>query len=63
MLKNVASLQIQKVATFNSGRKKSMKFQTNHSDITNNSHRIFFDALVYSYYFIIAPPPLYTPLN
>jgi len=37
-------IQIQKVATFNSDRKrlKLIQFHTNHSDITNNSHRLFF---------------------
>ena len=32
---------------------KSFQFQTNHSDITNNSHRLFFDAFVNIWYFII----------
>ena len=46
--KTVGFIQIQKVATFNSDRKKkSKKFQTNHSDITNNSHRLFFDAFLF----------------
>ncbi len=48
MPKNVASIQNLKVATFISDRKKSTKFQTNHSDITKNGHRLFFDAFVYS---------------
>ena len=52
MLKNVASIQIQKVATFNSDRKIINLIPKNQSDITNNSHRLFFDAFVYSSYFI-----------
>ena len=47
-MKNVAFIQIQKFATFNSDRKKIILFQTNHSDITTNSHWYFFDAFVYS---------------
>ena len=46
--KNVVSIQIQKDATFNSIVNKSIKFQTNYSDITNNSHRLFYDAFVNS---------------
>ena len=49
MLENVASIQIQKVVTFNLDRKiinlipnKSFRY------ITNISHRLFFDAFVYS---------------
>ena len=38
MLKNTASIQIKKVATFNSDGKKSIQFQTIHSDITVNNH-------------------------
>ena len=34
-------------------KKKSILFQTNHSDITNNSHRLFFDAFINSWYFIM----------
>ena len=36
MIKNVASIHIQKVATFNSDRK-----------IINSKHRLFFEAFVY----------------
>ena len=43
MLKNVAFIKIQKAATFNSVRKL-----INYSDITNISHRLFFDSFVYS---------------
>ena len=46
MLENVASIQIQKVETFNSDRKIS-NLILDHSD-TNNSHRLFFDAFVSS---------------
>jgi len=33
--------------------KNSTKSQTNHSDIRTYSHRLFFDAFLYSWYFII----------
>ena len=39
MLKNVAPIQIQKAATFNSDHKQKIYFQTKHLDITNNNHR------------------------
>ena len=40
MPKHVAQTQIQKVAIFDSDRKtKTIKFQTNHSDITTYNHR------------------------
>ena len=48
MLKNAASIQIKKVATFNSDRKKIYLIPKNHSDITTNKHRLFFDTFVYS---------------
>ena len=38
--KNVVSIQIQKIAIFNSDRKKSILFKTNHSDITTYNHLI-----------------------
>ena len=47
MVKNVASVQIQKVATFNSDR-KIIHLIPKKLDITNNSHRLFFDAFVFS---------------
>ena len=53
MLKNVASIQIQKVVTFNSDRKIINLIPKNHSDITTNRNRLFFDAFVYSEYFKI----------
>ena len=46
MLKNVAFIQIQKVAIFDSDRKKINLIQTNHSDIKTN--RLFLDAFVNS---------------
>ena len=47
--KNVASIQIQKDATFNSDCKQINLIPINHSDITNNRRRLFFDAFVYSW--------------
>ena len=47
MLKNVAFIQIQKDATFNSDRKKNQFNSIQISDITNNSHRLFFDAFLF----------------
>ena len=47
MLKNVAFILIQKEATFNSDRKQINIIPKNHSNITNNSHRLFFDAFAY----------------
>ena len=46
MLKNEATIQIQKFATFNSDRKIINLTYTNHSDITTNNLRLFFDAFV-----------------
>jgi len=46
------SKQIKKDATFNSDRKQINLIPKNHSDITKNSHRLFFDAFVNSWYFI-----------
>ena len=37
-----------KLAKFNSDRKKSIFFQTNHSDITTNNHQQFFEAFACS---------------
>jgi len=50
--KNVVSIRIQKDATFNSDRKQ-INLIPNHSEITNNSQRLFFEAFVNSWYFII----------
>ena len=47
-MKNEASIQIQKDATFNSDRKIINLILKNHSDITTNSHPLFFDAFEYS---------------
>ena len=41
----IASIKIQKVATFNSDRKKSIYFPTNHSDITTNNHRTIHECV------------------
>ena len=50
MLKNEASMKIQKVATFNLDRKIiNLIPKINHSDMTTNSHRLFFDAFVHSW--------------
>ena len=48
--KKVESIQIEKVAT-NDSNHKNINLISNHSDITNNSHRLFFDAFVNSCYF------------
>ena len=50
--KNVVSIRIQKDATFNSDRKQ-INLIPNHSEITNNSQRLFFEAFVNNWYFII----------
>ena len=41
------TIQIQKVAIFNSDRKKINLDQINHLDIKTYSHRLFFDAILY----------------
>ena len=41
-------IQIQKIATYDLDRKKSISFQTNHSDITTYSHRLSFATFLYS---------------
>ena len=46
MLKNVASIQIQKVATFDSDRKINNLIPNKSFRYYN--HRLFFDAFVYS---------------
>ena len=48
--KKVESIQIEKVATDDSNH-KNINLISNHSDITNNSHRLIFDAFVNSCYF------------
>ena len=45
-LKNeIASIQIPKISTLNLDRKKSIYFQTNHSDITTNNHRTIYECV------------------
>ena len=51
--KNVVSIQIQKDATFNSDRKQINLIPNKSFKITNNSQRLFFEAFVNSWYFII----------
>ena len=46
--KNAASIQIRKVATFNSDRKIINLIPNKSLDITNNSYRFFFEAFVLS---------------
>ena len=51
---HIASIQIRTVAIFNWDLEKSINSkQIRYSDITTNSHRLFFNAFVYSWYFII----------
>ena len=45
-------MQIEKIATYDLDRKKSIQFQTNHSDITTYGHRLSFATFVYSLYFL-----------
>ena len=49
ILKNVAFIQIEKVAIYDSDRKKSIKYKENHADSTTYSHQLFFDANWYIY--------------
>ena len=51
LLKNIADIQILKVAIFNYAR-KSLNSIPNHSDITTYNHRILFKVFVYSWYLI-----------
>ena len=48
MLKNVASIQIQKDVTLNSEREIINLIPKKSLEIANNSHRLFFDSLFHS---------------